>query len=619
MANPYADLGVEDDEEYKALGMEEDATPPPVDTSSIAPTPFGPVENPVHAPGAGEAFVQGVGNSIAGTGDLMGAAIQTGLTEFASLPDFLQGRMTLKELQSIRNRVFRDARADNLSRSRRGMEEHPVASIGGRIVPSLAMAPVTGVGNTLAAALASGAVQGGVEGAAQSEADTAGELASDTGMGMGFGALGGGAGYGLGKYVVAPAGAFAGQKLGEALSRGSGSLREGLRRFAQERALKASGYIQKDLPDDPAAMGRLLQRGQRVLDEPGLLRVGSSAATIGERAEPLRRDAGEGIGWFLQQADDSATDAFHGAPPNPEAYAAAAERLRDTGQWTSGGGHFNPQQLADQARAKGGVVAEAMLDPNNAQQGRVMDEWLATTLDAERQLTAQGDPFSFARANQYKGGLQSSVYNNKGLVKPNKVVADDFQRLVTDAIDDQAEPFIGAAGVDAFRLLRQRYGDFADVTRRAAQQTNREVGNNFMGIKDLQSGQMAQQTKGLGDLPYVGPAFAIASKISRGRMDSTAARGADALAKSPALQRLTEASPGSVGAYGSAIGGAAGAAAGDWLSTLASTQPEVLGRWGQYLANAESQSPEALSEAHFQAAQQDPDYQRRLRALGEKQ
>lgn len=57
----------------------------------------------------------------------------------------------------------------------------------------------------------------------------------------------------------------------------------------------------------------------------------------------------------------------------------------------------------------------------------------------------------------------------------------------------------------------------------------------------------------------------------------------------------------------------------DWLSTLASTQPEVLGKWGQYLGRAAAQSPEALSSAHFEAAQADPDYQKRLRALGEEQ
>ena len=140
---------------------------------------------------------------------------------------------------------------------------------------------------------------------------------------------------------------------------------------------------------------------------------------------------------------------------------------------------------------------------------------------------------------------------------------------------------------------------------------------------------MAQQVKGLEDVPYIGPAAALASKLLRGRMDSTAARAADALAKSPTLQALANASPEVVGGYGAVVGGVAGQVIGDamfsappgedWMDKVARENPEALGKWGAYLNGAAAQSPEALSMAKYDLGQTDPEYQQQRRKQGDTQ
>ena len=606
MADPTEEelraLGVEDDDAaLAALGVVDEAAPSGPFAGSAAGG-GGDLVRKGRVPGAGESFVQGVGNAF-GTGDLMGAALQSDLQGLSDAGAVLSGEMPLSEQRARRFETFLSALGENRRLSAAGMEHHPVSSISGRVVPSILLGPAMGAARTLGASGVAGGVMGAAEGAANSEWNTAEEGISDIDTGAATGALGGMAGYGLGKYVLAPAGAWVGQKLGRLLSRNADDLTEGLEDFAQERALKAVGYIQKDLPDTPAAMEALRQRGQRLLDEPGLIRTGSSAAAIGDRAEVLRKAAGEKIGSYLSQADEAADAAFHGASANPVRYAAEAERLRDAGQWVGGGGHFNPQQLAEQARAPGGVVDDALRDPNNLQQGQIMNDWLDNALDTERVLAARGEPFSFARANEYKGGLQESIYNNKGLVKPNKEVANEFQRLVVGAIDDQAEPLIGSEAVAGFRTARQRFGDFSEVTKRAAQQSNREVGNNFLGLKDMQAAQIAAEMgTGVPGTASVG----LLSKLLRGRMDSTAARTADALAKSDTLARFAAMSPEAVGGIGAAVGGAAGHAVADWLSATVSTQPDALGPYAEQLQSAAASG--RLPLVHWHLQQTDPQY-----------
>lgn len=60
-------------------------------------------------------------------------------------------------------------------------------------------------------------------------------------------------------------------------------------------------------------------------------------------------------------------------------------------------------------------------------------------------------------------------------------------------------------------------------------------------------------------------------------------------------------------------------ASADWLDDLARTNPEALGRWGQYLGAAASRSPEALSLAKYELGQNDEAYQQARRRQGERE
>lgn len=55
---------------------------------------------------------------------------------------------------------------------------------------------------------------------------------------------------------------------------------------------------------------------------------------------------------------------------------------------------------------------------------------------------------------------------------------------------------------------------------------------------------------------------------------------------------------------------------GDWLDELARTNPEALGKWGEYLGGAAANSTEKLAQAKYELGQLDPEYQEERRRQG---
>lgn len=55
------------------------------------------------------------------------------------------------------------------------------------------------------------------------------------------------------------------------------------------------------------------------------------------------------------------------------------------------------------------------------------------------------------------------------------------------------------------------------------------------------------------------------------------------------------------------------------MDRVARENPEALGKWGEYLGSAASQSPESLSMAKYDLGQTDPDYQQQRRKQGDTQ
>jgi hypothetical protein len=377
----------------------------------------------------------------------------------------------------------------------------------------------------------------------------------------------------VGRWVGKAAGRGA-QRAGAALNERweASPLRQWLQDKARERALKASGYIQKDFPQDPAKRSRLLERGERLLATPGLITNGATTETIAERLQPLKEAAGEAIGTTLGKVDNTAQDIAGGAahsfiPSNPYAFHAQTP--------------FNPYTFIERSEQE--IVERFKNNPVLQPQLRVISGLLGRFRASAAQLAAEGKPFPFALANEIKGDLQEAVFNGRGDVAKNKELANAMQRILTEEIDAQVERVAGSGERAAFQLARQRYGDATDALKRATQGANRDTGNNLLGLGDRAAGEVAAAAGG--GLPGAALAATL-SKVFRGRGDSTAARVADWAGQE------------------------------DWLDALARTNPEALGKWGAYLGAAAGRSADALSQAKYELGQTDPEYQEERRRQG---
>lgn len=591
MADPYADLGGEDEESaYRDLGATLEArrdwgdaansgasvVQEPPGTESIAAEPYGPPENP-RPVGAGEALVRAYLSGF----EKQGADENTGALAAA----LYGGNGTTGE-------IYRRARDRVRDENANAEEQWPKLSMGANMLGDMSSDWVL---NRLGVPVTSQAYQvgsGALTGLLNSDADLT-QPTPESVMQAGEEATLGGAA----AYAIPMVGRYAGQKIAPYASRAAGALSDWwggtaasdwLENLARERALKASGYIQKDFARGAPKRERLINGAQELLDEPGLIGPFSSKADIATRLEPLVDREGRNIGRALDAADDAALSGdWAGRPFNPNAFAADAARLRGAGEWR--GGPFNPYAFIADARER--VVAPFTENPSLRTAGEGVSDWL-DSLDttASHRLPSRGEPFTFRRANEYKGDLQDMVFNTRGDVKPtvNARAQNELQRLFTQSIDQQAEPLLGPQQLAEFQRSRRLYGTFKDAFDKATQGANRDLGNNALGLKDMQAAQLAAEAaKESGGI--IGPAVALVSKVARGRGDSFAARTADSLAQA------------------------------QWLDTLASTQPEVLGQWGQYLSAAAARSPEALGQMHNNLSETEPDYQRRMRLLGGQQ
>lgn len=463
--------------------------------------------------------------------------------------------------------------------------------LGGAIGASVLARRMPGLRGTGAGGAAlQGAIEGAVGGLGSSDADLlAGDLVgaqADTARGGVLGAAGGAGGEYLGRGLSA-FGAWAGRRAGNALSQGSESLEEGLRRWAQERALKAAGYIQSDFPD---RIDDALPKGAALLDEPGLMRPGNSVAELREKLDAVVKSEGQKIGGYLDAADATAA--------NPGLDYAPAE--------------FNPYSLA--RRVEQNVVRPASYDPSLKPQADRVQSWVNDLLAGNVARTGDGVPSTFRAANDMKGNLQDLVYSARsGEVPLSKQLQEQVQREMIREIDDQATPLLGPEGVAGFQNARRRFGTFTDVLEKAQRGERREVGNQVLGLGDRVQGAAAQAVD-----PTGGVATGFLSKFVRGRADSAAAVGANALSRNlPAITPEAMAAAGA--AVGAGLGRVAGAELQDWLREVLASDPDAAARWAGALSVAASEGPEALAATHYDLAQQDPDYQARLRRAGGQQ
>jgi hypothetical protein len=352
------------------------------------------------------------------------------------------------------------------------------------------------------------AAEGALGGLGSSEADLLGGdvlgAASDTALG---GLVGAGAGY-LGN----KAGGYIGRKLGAA----PGALEDA----ARERALKASGYIQKDFPKQAGPRARLMERAGLLLDEPGVITPGASAEAIGDRAGTAAREYGEDtIGALLKEADDA-------------------------------GASFDPRSFVQGAKD---LAAEVASDPALRPQASRLAALARGYERRAAELANQGLPFTFQDANRMKGNLQAAIFNQRGDVKVNYELANRLQRLFTDEIDTQLEGTLGADAGILFRDAKMRYGALIGAAEKGAQGANRSLGNNVLGLPDYLAANAAAAA---GGGPVAAAATGALANAVRGRADSAAAVALRGLSGNALLRAVAESAPGMLGEFSGPISAA---------------------------------------------------------------
>lgn len=564
------------------------------------PEAAGDAADALRQPGTARAAALGVSQGgTLGYADELGGLIARFLADgtpaapgaaFQPAPDDTPELAALKAEASARQPSDYMMMRDRMRAEARGTSEadpiaYNVGQLGGAIGASVLtrrLPGLRGLSGPGGAAL-SGAVEGGVGGLGASEAEPPLGMLADTALSAGLGAAGGAGGEYLGQGLAA-LGSWAGRRAGNALSQGSESLEEGLRRWAQERALKAAGYIQSDFPE---RIDDVLPKGAALLDEPGLMRPGNSVAELREKIDALVGEEGRAIGRYLDAADAT--------PVNPGLDYAPVE--------------FNPYALAQ--RIETNVARPASYDPSLVPQAQRVLGWVDDLRAGTVARTMDGQPFTFRAANEMKGNLQDLVHSARsGEVPLSKKLQEQVQSEMIREIDDQVAPLLGPDGVAGFQEARRRYGTFANVLEKAQRGERREVGNQFLGLGDRVQGAAATAVD-----PTGGVATSLLSKAVRGRADSAAAVGADRLSRN--LPQVTSEAMSATGAaVGAGLGRVAGAELQDWLREVLAADPEAASRWAGALGAASAGGPEALAGTHYELGQQDPEYQARMRRAG---
>jgi hypothetical protein len=398
---------------------------------------------------------------------------------------------------------------------------NPKAFMAGEIAGAVALPMPGGAalkGGTLAAKAARAAGQGAGMGAAYgvgaSEAASPGGVLLDAATGASAGALGGAAGAGVAAGVgkVSPiVRRYLAAKLGRAA--------EGLDEFSAVRALKAAGYINKDVKKAIATGGkdRLIQTGKDLRDT-GAVRAFSSVEDVGERAAELADKQGSRISDLLKEADKYASTA------DLPSGAAIAKRInREIADDLSA----NPSlaDLAPQVRARAHQYAER----------------------------GEG-PASLADINQWK-----SAMNRRQKWGADPSTGEELNRSIGRIIKEEVDATVDAVApkklAGEFQEAKRLYGSLAPTAKKlAGEGLARDIGNRAVSPSDY--------LMAIGGLASGGVAPAVAlgagNKLMRTYGSSTLSVAAGGMSRQmSAVQRALQQNPQALGRYAVPLASAA--------------------------------------------------------------
>lgn len=479
--------------------FEEDAAAPPE-----AP-PAAPEEEPkLPDPGLLRTIVsQGLqGFTKGGSDEAVGGITQlTGQVKPGMGWKRADGSMDLIKTDQDAYRAGRDTERDVLKGA---SQHHPVASflsqVGGDIASDAVAAGlgVPGVGSGPYNALT-----GALTGFLSNDADLTSEKRTPENVASAMLSTGVG---GAAGYAVPKVGGWAAKKVAS----GARNAAEGLKNFAEERAVKVLGRDLGGLLHE--GVGRAREVGRDMLDS-GVLRgfFGTTTEQAGERVGALEKQRGEALGEVIKQLD---------AKMSPD-QKLNVDRFADYLEKKLG----HPEAPADKGvgeflQGEIGAIRERLNPKMPMSQATLTREPAATAnLGLEQVEKLLKRPYQ-ARARYDK----TQGPNQEGIKRLASEIRAKGEEMANDVVSKNAPELAGA-----FKSAKDKFGLASEAADIAEKQLGRDLKNRFLSPTDYGAGMAAaSNTAAKGpEAALESTLTALAHKFLRERGSSVAAKGAD--------------------------------------------------------------------------------------------
>lgn len=520
------DGGVVLDDDWEDVNDWEDAAEAPVPTRAAVAAPLEPSTPPVRAqPVAPHPRQVSVGEAL-GRGTLSGATfgfdeeggglVQSGLAKLANaLPKgSLEWAGIDNRYQHDAGEVYRQARDEGRAEKDNAREQQPAAFFTGEIGGALLTTPLTGgAGNVRAGASAAGvvgnallrragraALSGGLQGALAGLGNSDADLTRDEyGRAVGDSTRAGVTGALLASTVLRGS-----EELAPRLARLADRLPDAMRRFAEERAVKAAGPVFRDVEQLSRAPGGVHGTGRALLDD-AVVTADASLDDIAERSYNQAQRAVEGIDDGITQFDSLANRGERVRP------ALVAEDIQQQ--------VARPRLQGPATGREAGNAAQAEADVLREMGGR----------DGAKGL-------SFFKAEQHRRALDRGINWKVPEWKGRNEALMEVRGVLDDAVTRQAEGISTRVGnpdlIRNWLASKQAYATYRPILDIAERRASRNLANRLVSPSDHAAGGIAALVRAEqgGNPVAAGLGGMVANHIARMRGNQLAAAGADFVA-----------------------------------------------------------------------------------------
>jgi len=486
----------------------------------LVPLDLEPINKQASKPQAAlESFGQGL---LAGYLPQAQAATELGLSKIV---DPVIEAISGQEMQPVDYTKSRDV---NIARMAEQEKQYPALTTGSRIAGGLIQGIATPLPKALTPAsllgsVGKGAAVGAGYGLLQNPGDVEGEVnvtqiperLKGAAQGAALGGAIGPAAYGISKGLTS-------------LSKSSDKLDE----MANEFALRQSGVMLKDVRQ-LESKGQIQEFG-KFLRSKGLVKAGDTFETVSQKADELRKLAGQKLSDLYGKASEAQQKHFQDINKNFQTLPES--KIKEFGKMGFSLERDKEEILAAASKALGNDKGKASaltelsnyLDERAAELGNEI-------LDPK---TAQDIKTSIDRAINYsRNPLTKQPTTEKAFEAARKVVADKIESQI-----DYLAKRMGTTGAKALKEANREYGFAKKATEIAQDYANRDQANRFFSLTDTITGAgglvgggigaMAGGPGGMGAGSIIGGlAGATANKLARQYGSGIAASGLGGLSK----------------------------------------------------------------------------------------